>query len=121
MMATRDCASLHMGVKFLLSALLLSGAAGIASAEAPLVVEESSLHVDIRGRGYALETLIVKSGGIASRLPIALIAHGSPRDRAARPTYRARAMLPQARDLAHRGWLAIVFLRRGFGASQGPF
>jgi pimeloyl-ACP methyl ester carboxylesterase len=30
-------------------------------------------------------------------------------------------MLPQARDLAYRGWLAVVFLRRGFGESQGPF
>lgn len=120
-MATRDRASLRMGVKFLLAALLLGCAAGTSSADAPLVIEESTLQVEIRGRSYALEALIVKPSGMAGRLPLALITHGSPRDRAERPTYRARAHLPQARDLAHRGWLAIVFLRRGFGTSQGPF
>ncbi len=121
MTATRNCASLRIGVMFLLSVLLLGFGASIAGADSPLVIEESSLKVDIRGRGYSLEALIVKPGGIAGRLPIALIAHGSPRDRTQRPKFRVRSQLSLARDLAHRGWLAVAFLRRGFGESQGPF
>lgn len=121
MMATRNRASLDIGLRFLLAALILGVPASNSIADSPLVVEESSLKVDIRGRGYSLEALIVKPAGIAGRLPIALIAHGSPRDGAERPKFRVRAKLPMARDLAHRGWLAIAFLRRGFGESQGPF
>lgn len=30
-------------------------------------------------------------------------------------------MLPQARDFAHRGWLAVGVVRRGFGRSDGGF
>lgn len=101
--------------------LFLGFAPGISAADSPLLVEESSVKVEIRGRAYSLDALIVKPGGVAGRLPIALITHGSPRDSAARPKVRARALLPQARDLAHRGWLVVAFVRRGFGASDGPF
>ena len=93
---------------------------GVAVANAALLVEDLALKVDIRGGGYALETMIVKSDAYSGRLPIALIAHGSPRDRNIRSQFHARAMLPQARDLAHRGWLVVVFMRRGFGNSDGP-
>ncbi len=31
---------------------------------------------------------------------------------------RADMMLPQARDLAERGWLAVIVVRRGFGRSE---
>ncbi len=85
------------------------------------MIEESPVKVDIHGRGYSLEALIVRPGGATGRLPVALIAHGSPRDSAERPKSRVLAQLPMARDLAHRGWLAVAFLRRGFGRSQGPF
>jgi len=110
-----------VGVKTILYVLFLGLAPGISAADFPLLVEDSSLKVEIRGRAYSLEALIVKPGDITGRLPIALIAHGSPRDPAERPKSRARALLPQARDLAHRGWLVVAFLRRGFGASDGPF
>jgi dienelactone hydrolase len=33
---------------------------------------------------------------------------------------RAAAYLRQAKDLAARGWLAVVVIRRGFGQSDGP-
>src|SRR5688572_31357189 len=32
----------------------------------------------------------------------------------------AATLAPQARDLARRGWLAVVVTRRGFGGSDGP-
>jgi pimeloyl-ACP methyl ester carboxylesterase len=86
-----------------------------------LLVEDAPLQVTIRGRGFSFEALVVKPAGATGRLPVAIITHGSPRDAADRATYRARALLPQARDVAHRGWLTVVFLRRGFGQSQGPF
>src|SRR5262249_59604941 len=93
----------------------------ISLAASSLVVEESSLAVSIRGRDYLLAALIVKPSDTTERLPIALIAHGSPRDNAQRPAYRVSSLLPRARDLAHRAWLTIAFLRRGFGECQGPF
>jgi dienelactone hydrolase len=105
----------------LVAALLLGLTHRLAIAAAPLVTEDTVLQVTIGGRGYALEALIVKPAGVSGRLPVALIAHGSPRDRAERPAYRARAELSMARELAHRGWLAVAFLRRGFGTSEGPY
>lgn len=109
-------------VRFVVSALLLAAfAPEISAADLPLSVEESALKVEIRGAGYSLRALIVKPVGAAGRLPVAIIAHGSPRDSAARRKYDLHTSLPQARDLAHRGWLTVAFLRRGFGESDGPF
>jgi pimeloyl-ACP methyl ester carboxylesterase len=110
-----------MNLKVFLVVAWLGFAPAISVADSPLVVEEFVLKVEIRGHSYALEALIVKPAGIAGRLPIALIAHGSPRDPGDRPKRHARFILPQARDLAHRGWLAVAVMRRGFGGSQGPF
>jgi len=116
---------------FIVVAAVLAGCAGGTASRPPiktsivadsqLVIEESSLKVKIRGWNYSLAALIVKPSGITGRLPIALITHGSPRDSAERPKFRVDWMLPRARDLAHRGWLAVAFLRRGFGESQGPY
>ena len=109
-------------MKLVLCALLLPVfAPEISAADLPLSVEESALKAEIRGVSYSLEALTVKPGGSTGRLPVALIAHGSPRDGAARTKYDVHALLPQARDLAHRGWLVVAFLRRGFGKSDGPF
>jgi pimeloyl-ACP methyl ester carboxylesterase len=84
-------------------------------------IEETTLKVEIGGHTYSLDAVIVKPAANAGRLPVALITHGSPRDSADRPKRHAREMLPQALDLAHRGWLAVAFTRRGFGGSDGPF
>jgi dienelactone hydrolase len=114
MIATRK-ALLVAAVASLLSAPVASVAA------TRLVIEERALSVTLNGRATALPAMIVKPEGDAGRLPLAIVAHGSPRDPAARASYDARAMLPTARDLAHRGWLVVSFLRRGFGASRGSF
>ncbi|MFI4987620.1 MAG: alpha/beta hydrolase family protein [Alphaproteobacteria bacterium] len=53
------------------------------------------------------------------RHPLALISHGSPRSAAERPQMTALAMLPQAKELARRGWAAAVVMRRGYGSSPG--
>src|SRR5215831_1252797 len=96
-------------------------APGAFAAGLPIFVDESaSLQVEIRGARYSLKALVAKPGG-EGRFPVALITHGSPRDNAARAGSSVHSMLPQARELAHRGWLAVAFLRRGFGGSDGPF
>lgn len=104
---------------------LVVGLSGLFHIGSPVVaapaVEETTLKVDIGGRSYSLEAVIVRPAVVSGRQPVALVTHGSPRDAADRPKLHARDMLPQARDLAHRGWLAVAFMRRGFGGSDGPF
>ena len=107
--------------RVLLGAALLVLAPQASSADGPLVIEEKALSVEIEGHATALSAMVVKQAGVAGRQPLAIVAHGSPRDPDERATYDVRAMLPTARDLAHRGWLVVLFLRRGFGSSQGPF
>ena len=53
------------------------------------------------------------------RLPVALITHGKNAKAADNQYVRADMMLAQARDLAARGWLAVVVIRRGYGQSDG--
>jgi pimeloyl-ACP methyl ester carboxylesterase len=48
-----------------------------------------------------------------------LITHGKQRSSAEMALMRAELMLPEARDLAHRGFLAVAVVRRGFGRSGG--
>lgn len=112
---------LRVASPLVLAVLLFVSVPGVAIAESRLSVEESPLSVKIGGRDYSLPALIVKPRGVAHRLPIAIIAHGSPRANADRANYRVRALLPLARNLAHRGWLVVAFLRRGFGENPGTF
>jgi pimeloyl-ACP methyl ester carboxylesterase len=107
--------------RVMLGAALSVLSLGASSADQRLTVEEGALSVEIDGHTTALSAMIVKRAGVEGRQPLAIVAHGSPRDPDERATYDARAMLPTARDLAHRGWLVVLFLRRGFGSSQGPF
>ena len=107
--------------RVLLGVALLVFAPCASSADGPLVIEERTLSVEIDGHATALSAMVVKRAGVAGRQPLAIVAHGSPRDPDERATYDVRAMLPTARDLAHRGWLVVLFLRRGFGSSQGTF
>jgi pimeloyl-ACP methyl ester carboxylesterase len=101
--------------------LLLTLPAGPTAAE-PLIEEHAFLTVELDHGPTRLETIAVKQEQErAARLPIALITHGTPRDRDERARKTADSMLPQARDFAHRGWLAVAVLRRGFGRSDGGF
>jgi pimeloyl-ACP methyl ester carboxylesterase len=64
--------------------------------------------------------MIVKPAGATGRLPIALITHGKNFSADENAGKRAADLLPQARDFAHRGWLAVSVVRRGFGLSDLP-
>lgn len=86
-----------------------------------LVVERAPLQVSISGRSVMLEAVVVKRADAIGKLPIAILAHGSPSTAPERAAMRAEQMLPQARDLAIRGWLAVSFMRRGFGTNTETF
>ena len=68
---------------------------------------------------YKLEAVVVRPAKAVDRLPVVLLTHGKQRSGADMANMRAELMLPQARDFAHRGWLAVAVVRRGFGRSDG--
>jgi dienelactone hydrolase len=67
---------------------------------------------------FALEAMVVRPDD-GQPHPLAVLNHGSPRnadDRAAMSPVRLWA---QAMTFARRGWTAVVFMRRGYGRSEG--
>jgi dienelactone hydrolase len=96
-------------------------AAGAALA-ASLVYEELMLPA-VFGPGQEptpLETLVVRPAG-PGRHPLAVINHGSPRDKDDRPKRTAVSRAREAEEFARRGFVAAVVMRRGFGSSGGVF
>ena len=51
--------------------------------------------------------------------PLALLNHGSPRSPSDRPKMSPYRMWAQAMAFARRGFVAVAFLRRGYGLSEG--
>jgi hypothetical protein len=85
------------------------------------VAEETTpLRLKIEGKTVRVEALVVKPVPSTGRLPIALIAHGKPETQGRMRDQHAEGYALHARDLARRGWLAGVVMRRGFGNSDGP-
>jgi dienelactone hydrolase len=76
--------------------------------------------IDVGGHVFRLEGLTVKRADAADRLPIALMTHGKPTGLQGMLDTRVEDLKSQARDLASRGWLAVIVIRRGFGQSDGP-
>jgi len=102
----------------LLSAML-SGYPALAQS-ADFEEEPGYFRVTIEGRTVRLQGMTVKRSDVAGKLPIALIAHGKPSNHAAMLDMQPTHLAGVARDLARRGWLAVIVLRRGFGQSDGP-
>jgi dienelactone hydrolase len=90
-----------------------------ADLDAALVEERTFLTVQTNNGPYRLEALLVRPAKFEGRLPIALITHGKNLKSADNSAIRADIMLPQARDFAARGWLAVAVIRRGYGQSDG--
>ncbi|CAN5199389.1 hypothetical protein BH10PSE8_BH10PSE8_12680 [soil metagenome] len=99
--------------------LVLSLSAG-AKAQEALREERGFLRIKIAGRDVRLEMLTVRPETASGRLPLALITHGKSPSGLSMSELRAASYAPLARDLARRGWLAAVLVRRGFGQSDGP-
>ncbi len=104
----------------ILIAALLCASPAVAQEESDLVEDSSFLRVTIGERTARLEALVVKRKGAEGKLPVALIAHGKPATDGRMLDDRTVNYVRQARDLARRGYLAVVTMRRGYGASDGP-
>jgi dienelactone hydrolase len=102
----------------LVCALLCVGPA--SAQESDLVEDTSFLRVTIGNRTVRLEALVVKRRDATGKLPIALLAHGKPGSEGRMLDERTGDYVRPARDLARRGWLAVVTMRRGYGGSDGP-
>lgn len=71
------------------------------------------------GPSVALLDAIVLRPDDGQPHPLILLNHGSPRSASDRPAMSPYGMWAQAAEFARRGWVAVAFLRRGYGASQG--
>jgi dienelactone hydrolase len=68
----------------------------------------------------ALEAIVVRpDDGLPH--PLAVLNHGSPRSADDRPTMSPYGMWAQAMAFARRGWVAVAFMRRGYGRSEGEW
>ncbi len=92
--------------------------AQIASDE--FVAERTFFRTHIDGKSVRLEGLILKRADLTGRLPVALITHGKSASLTDMLESKAADYAGSARDLARRGWLSVVVMRRGFGQSDGP-
>jgi dienelactone hydrolase len=81
----------------------------------PVTVSEAG-----QSRTVTLEALIIRPDD-DKRHPLAVLSHGAPRDPADRPGMSPQSLRAQAREFARRGWVAVIFMRRGYGASEGPY
>lgn len=72
------------------------------------------------GSSLTLEGVVIRPEG-PGPFPIAIVTHGAPRDAADRPGMTPLRLVPQAREFARRGWATLVVMRRGYGASEGPY
>lgn len=107
-------------LRFVLIVACLFCAAFAQAQDNDLAESSTFLRVSIGGKTVRLEALVVKRTDATGQLPIALIAHGKPTTQGRMLDEHASDYSRQARDLARRGWLAVVVMRRGFGASDGP-
>ena len=82
--------------------------------------ENTFFRVNIQGHVFRLEGLLVKRTDATGPLPIALITHGKPANSQSMLDMHPESFLGQARDMASRGWIAAVVIRRGFGQSDCP-
>jgi dienelactone hydrolase len=103
-----------------LIALAAIGPATAQSRSDEFVSEKTFFRTSINGKAVRLEGFIVKRADLTGPLPIALITHGKSANLADMLALRASDYGPYARDLARRGYLSVVVMRRGFGQSDGP-
>lgn len=102
-------------------ALILAASAGQSRAE-EIRLDALKIPVAISGSSgpasVALEAIVVRpDDGLPH--PLAVLNHGSPRTAGNRPTMSPYRMWAQAVAFARRGWVAVAFMRGGYGRSEG--
>ena len=72
------------------------------------------------GASVELEAMVVRPDDALPH-PLAVLNHGSPRSPDDRPTMTPYSLWAQAVAFARRGWVAVAFMRRGYGRSGGEW
>ena len=116
--AIRHWAGAILSAAFVTLAISAPASAQIASDE--FVAERTFFRTNIDGKSVRLEGLVLKRADLTGKLPIALITHGKSANLTDMLESKAADYAGSARDLARRGWLSVVVMRRGFGQSDGP-
>jgi dienelactone hydrolase len=110
-------------------------AAALLLAVAAIASIERGRAEDIRLDGLNIPAVISGSSGTApveleaivvrpdDRLlhPLVVLNHGSPRSGGDRPAMTPYSLWAQAVAFARRGWVAVAFMRRGYGRSGGEW
>ena len=109
-----------MGVRLVLLLVALACSAAPPAWTDELTEMPASFPVTAGGNSFRLEGLIIRKTDAQGRLPIALIVNGGAATATGGAGATAATYARYARDLARRGWLAVVTIRRGFGQSEGP-
>jgi dienelactone hydrolase len=95
--------------------MLLSTASG---ASAQRYVEHEIKIPWVETGPYGLDALLVYAE-LPGKHPLVVLTHGSSRIREEHAQVTPWRLLPQALWFARRGWVALVVVRRGYGASGG--
>jgi dienelactone hydrolase len=113
----------HLG--YFAAALLLIAAATVSATSGRAEdIRLDALNIPVAGSGGAasvvLEAMVVRpDDGLPH--PLVVLNHGSPRSADDRPAMTPLSMWAQAVAFARRGWVAVAFLRRGYGRSGGEW
>lgn len=117
--AARHFAGAILSAGIAVLAIAAPAKAQIATDE--FVAERTFFRTNIDGKSVRLEGLLLKRADLASsKLPVAIITHGKSANLTDMLESKASDYAGSARDLARRGWLSVVVMRRGFGQSDGP-
>lgn len=73
-----------------------------------------------RSETIGLDALVIRPDD-GRRHPLAILSHGAPRNADDRPGMSPRTLRAQAQEFARRGWVAVAFMRRGYGESEGEY
>ena len=87
---------------------------------AELVQERLTIPAVVDGSRVELDALVMRPDDQRPH-PLAVINHGSPRDVDDRTKMSPFGMSAQAQAFARRGFVAVTFMRRGYGRSQGDW
>jgi dienelactone hydrolase len=107
-------------VAALLVLLLLAFPATAAALIEEPVTLKASFPALLGSGSTDLDALVIRPND-GERHPLAVFNHGAPRDAADRSRMSPRELRAEAREFARRGWVAVVFMRRGYGASEGAY
>lgn len=118
---TKVCRMLAMGCGAVICMAFvptMSVSAGTARAQ-DMVISEIRLPTPSAGK-KGLEAVLVRPNDGAPH-PLAILAHGTPREAREREEMTPLRWIPQARELSRRGWTTAIVMRRGFGDSGGGY